>query len=248
LGTLGLADKLFCRLRGRAQSTANAIFHPAFDFLVAQICFVRRSHDFLGPIFVMPNLDVKSYTPPRRVRALIGDIIMVGAEIDHLVTLALFNTTNIDFTIGFALFDRASIGSKLSKLRYFMGFQKDELVKSNFKVLDKHLEPFLKLRNALAHGVLIGKRLDEIIFMLTAEYQDYEGSFSSGAVGYREEQFKHVLNRGRECVKMLKELFDVKPLHETTEYKLRPGKSNGPKSRRKSSPLKDRRQPRSSRA
>lgn len=173
---------------------------------------------------------------------------MVGAEIDHLITLALFKMTNIDFVVGFALLDRATIGTKLSKLRYFNGFQKDAATRAEFDRLDAILGPFLTLRNTLAHGVLIGRRGDTIIFMLTADYTDNLGSFSNGGVGYKEEDFALALDHGRECVKLVTEIFGVKPLHETTQYKLLSGKPQTLKAQRKSNPSKPRSPPRSSQA
>jgi hypothetical protein len=173
--------------------------------------------------------------------------MLTGAEIDHLITVALFKIVKIDFTIGLVIFDRASIGTKLEKMRYFVNARNiDEEIKA-FKNLDSLLKPFIKLRNALAHGVLIGAHQDFVIFMLTADYTDNLGSFSNEAAGYKEADFCTASEHGRECVKLIKEIFDVQPLHEITQYKLLQEKPPTLKSQRKNSPPKRPPRPQSSR-
>lgn len=129
----------------------------------------------------MPNNDVKPYTPSRRIRAIIGDIMMTGSEIDHLITMALFKIMNVDFTVGFVIFDRTAIGTKIGKMKYFINARNKDDEITEFCKLDSLLKPFIKLRNALAHGVLIGTHDGTVIFMLTADYTDNLGSFSNEA-------------------------------------------------------------------
>lgn len=179
--------------------------------------------------------NVVPYSPSRRVRAVIGDIVMTGAEIDHLISLALFKMLKIDFSIGFVLFDRATMGTKLAKLKYFVEVSNDETLVKKFDNLCKALQPLMKMRNTVAHGHIVGKTKfgNEILFLVTADYTDHLGEFVSTAISFTEEQLTLISNNSKACVEEIKRVFDVKPLHETTSYKLLPDPPKSLKAQRK---------------
>lgn len=79
---------------------------------------------------------VSRYRPPRRVKADIGDIILAGAAIDHLLNLALFKLVKIDFREGFPLQGRTTLGGSLAKVRRFVSVGKDEQLWNDFRVLE----------------------------------------------------------------------------------------------------------------
>ena len=213
------------------------------------------AHVFLTGLAIrnisVPELDgvISPYRPPRRVRAMIGEIVMSGAEIDHLISLALFKLSRIDFSIGFILLDRASIGTKIAKLRYLVSISSDIELNEQFLKLDAELTPFLKIRNTVAHGHLLGRQSNgAFAFLVTADYTDNLGEFCSAAEFTNEEHLSKTSKGGQRCIKLIEEIFDVRPLHETTQYKLLTEKPPTLKSQHKSNPSKSPRPPKSSRA
>lgn len=152
----------------------------------------------------------------------------------------------MDFAIGFALFDRTSIGTKLSKLRHFMDFQADDKILELFATITASLEKFISIRNHIAHGIIVGMRDERIIFLLTADYTDNIGSFTSKAMCYSETELHTGIALGRECIRWLRNLFGVKPLHETIDYTVLQEKPISLRAQRKNSPSKDRPPPQSS--
>lgn len=145
-------------------------------------------------VFDVTGID-QSYRPPRRVLAAIGRIIMSGAELDHLIGLALFKLTSIDFRTGFVLFDKTGLGTKIAKLRHFTIINKDEAFFLEFDKLDKKISHLTGIRNTLAHGVIMGcnrskdfrQEGDEIMFLLTSKNSDDRGVFYNDVIGVSEE-------------------------------------------------------------
>lgn len=95
---------------------------------------------------------------------------------------------------------------------------------------------------------MVGTRDGRIMFLITADYTDNSGSFTSAAIGYTEHELYYSIELGKQCIQWVKNIFGVKPLHETIDYTVLLEKPATLKAQRKSNPSKDRPPPQSSKA
>jgi hypothetical protein len=103
-------------------------------------------------------LDIKPVALLRQTKVAVADIILVGAEIDHLISLALFTMAGIEPHNGFFIIKRMQIGEKLDRLKYFVESRGHPDAMQDFDTLITHLETFTRIRNVLAHGIYMGMR------------------------------------------------------------------------------------------
>jgi hypothetical protein len=185
------------------------------------------------------DMSVHPYKPSQRVRAYIGSIILSGSEIDHLISLALFRASGLTEKNGFILFGRSTISTKMGKLRYLVQTSyKDGPNIEEFSDLEQDIQTFSKVRNMVAHGLILGMAAGEIIFNLYADYGDIEGVHISNAIGTTEDNIKISATMGKQLVGVIKFLFDVHSSHETGQYILLKGPLPSRKSLRKNNPSK----------
>lgn len=173
-----------------------------------------------------PALDIQPFPLGRQTKVAIADIILLGAEIDHLTSMALFAFAGIEPHDGFVLIKRLQIGEKLDRLKYFVNAHGNAEFIAAFDQLVKQLATFTRIRNTLAHGVYMGMRKDtgDYYFQNTADYivppDDPGAVFVHRALGISDANLKLCAQNGRAIIHHLRVIFQVAPMQET--YRQRP--------------------------
>jgi hypothetical protein len=120
----------------------------------------------------------------------IGKILRIAAEIEHEISLALFHYSKIAPELGFVLIGQMPIKSKVERLFYIIEIHKLQFPDGSKKYLVHAFTEFLKLRNSLAHGILLGihPKINRIVFGTQRyDYRTDTTVFLSGE-SYSEEQ------------------------------------------------------------
>lgn len=168
-------------------------------------------------------------------KAAIGDIILIGSEIDHLISIALFKTAEIHADIGFSLFGRTSLGTKLLKLRSLLKAEGSDQYRA-FEEIKENLDRFIACRNMFAHGVYMGVNEGLLSYMVTADpgQEQDEIIFTIKRFGFGD--FGPCVRTGREVVLNLQTIFLISSLRGAFPYRLSEKKSRNRQPQRKSSP------------
>ncbi len=182
----------------------------------------------------------------KTMRALIGDIIMLGAEIDELASVALFLITNVPIANGFVLFDKTPVTTKLKKLQYFVELsgridkaeQLDEMMKKS--------EHFIRMRNTFAHGTLSAFDGITCSFTVSSDTSTQDNMLVCRTTNLRLKGLHNIIEEGHEIADAIRDMFDASLLHERSEHTVLATKPPTPKELRKARPAKPQRPPRSS--
>ncbi len=91
------------------------------------------------------------------VSAAIGRIIRSFAELDNCLTLYLSLLINLEESPTTILLGRMNITGKIQKAGYLASLSKGTIKTTHKQLFDARFRAFLKCRNVLAHGSLLGK-------------------------------------------------------------------------------------------
>ena len=169
-------------------------------------------------------MDLKDTPPPQRIRALIGDILMIGADLEMILALAICRMDSVDPRPEIGRLARMHFNKKLKELRTRFDNNPDHPAAHSFRLFEYVNQPFIELRNTLAHGRYMGQHLlkDETIYAFfnpgeRVSDQDLPGNRSANPMIFQNTSEAMMLNAvrdGRIATENLREMFEVKYLHE----------------------------------
>lgn len=180
---------------------------------------------------------IEPYRLPRRVRAAVGEIIMVGAEVDHLISMSLFKAAEIKPWIGFVLLKRAPISQKLETLGHLIEEEANEQRLKEWDALSPDIRQFSENRNVLSHGIYRGrlKATGKLSFGMPQAYVATDGKhpyyYENRLI--TEEAIAITATKGHEICERLKRAFEVLPFHETYSDLHQIGRPESLKAKRK---------------
>lgn len=155
---------------------------------------------------------------PRKLRALIGDIFMKAADIDHLISMALFKAASIHETNGFILLARMDLSERIKRLKFFIEQYPDDAMRLAYQKISLKLNNFITSRNYIAHGVYIGynRECRMYCFMKYSDYEDLDenGAFITKAKTFSEDEIISLVSDGNWIDANIRAGFGIKPLHE----------------------------------
>jgi hypothetical protein len=119
----------------------------------------------------LPRIDpsqIKETTLDSETLAGIGRLILVCAEIEDLITEALFRAAKLHHVPGLMILGRSEIGSKLEKLQKILEVYQTDDFMDRFKRVREDIGAVSGVRNILAHGTFLGEFEEKLIFATTA--------------------------------------------------------------------------------
>ena len=186
----------------------------------------------------------------RRAMAEVGRIVLQGATIEHLVTLALIKMYKLEIFAGLLVLRGTSLSTKLSKLQYIVEAEKDEAFAEKFDKISELIEKFLNCRNSLAHAsyafqMTFDHKEPDYHFSDISDLGTEDGSFSTKFAIFSLYDFQMCARYGASICFRLSELFEVIPLHLISPGTIREKKPPTPRSLRKNDSVKPKRLDRS---
>ena len=168
--------------------------------------------------------------PPRRVRAMLADVVMISADLEMLLCLAYCQMQDIDPRPVLSDLSRPFITTKIKRLRILVKESGNIELIEQYAHFERVNSPFLDLRNTLAHGRYTGRyvredQADVYIFLNPYEPDDQRkhriilDSLEPHAVGMifqntTEAMIKDAVKNGRMICQKIKQIFRVQYLHE----------------------------------
>src|ERR1700761_8311456 len=119
----------------------------------------------------LPRLDhskIKEFDLDCETLAAIGRIILLCAQVDDLVTEAIFRASNLHYVPGLMILGRTEISSKLEKLQKLLEVNATDEFLRIFLDIRKDIGALLSIRNTLAHGTFLGEMNGGLLFATTA--------------------------------------------------------------------------------
>ena len=175
---------------------------------------------------------------PRRVRAQIGEIITLGARIEHLVTISLIFELKLEIFRGLITMQKINLNQKLTKLQYLVESQRDVDFCISYEEVSGEIEKFNTCRNILAHASFVGRSArvdhrDDYSFSDISDIGTEQNLYATKIVTYSPEELALCILCGRFICSRLNELFGVKTLPELSPGTTRAKKPRTPRDIRK---------------
>src|SRR5688572_22950125 len=121
--------------------------------------------------------------------AYVGRIVRGGAEIEDMINLFLSRLSKLSEGRIAVLLGRTQLTRRLEIARYFAKLDRsiaDDLYQTHFGTKD--FEQFVECRNALSHGVFMGKSdKGRLLFLTTKTLSPDNGLIAQVVCGYRRE-------------------------------------------------------------
>lgn len=165
--------------------------------------------------------EVQPFEIPKSTRAVMASIIMLGSEIDDLVTVAISKLAKIDPITAAAIISQMPISAKIKKLDFFMKNDAGNTKEKFDKTIRNDINIFVEHRNAIAHGVYVGA-IDDCLCFFTTNRMDALNDEIAVFVAARIkiQKLKQLVQLGQRIVAHMREAFTIGPLHERYPYTL----------------------------
>lgn len=175
---------------------------------------------------------------PRRVRAQVGEIILLGARIEHLVTLALIEEMKLEIFRGLVALQKINLNQKLSKLQYLVEAQREVDFCVIYDELSLQIDKFYICRNILAHAFYVNRMItyggrDDYSFSDISDIGTEGNLYATKVATYSPNEFALCIQCGQFICSQLNELFGVKTLPESSPGTTRAKKPRTPRDIRK---------------
>lgn len=163
-----------------------------------------------------PEIDFQPYALMQSDLRHIGEIVTAGAEIEQVVSLALFKVIGLDPLDGFTLFGSSSIGTRIVALRTVLRQNSEqESLWRAFEKIDSGLTEAVAVRNMFAHGTLLGYNDGFLGYSVLQKVQRLDEETAGLTIKrFRLSEFKARARQAESLLKSLKETFDVQAIHE----------------------------------
>ena len=181
-------------------------------------CFMWSPMSSPSPTSQASDL-IEARSMPRSIRASIGEVVLIGSSLEHLVSMALFKISSIPPVHGFAVLGRIGIADRVKKLGLMISAINDpKMMAAAGPVMDT-LERWLPARNTLAHGVYCGyqRSTRQYCFQAFGDLVswDVENVLGSDVRGFSGEQLKLMIRDGHQLEAQIQATFQVRPLRDT---------------------------------
>ncbi len=163
----------------------------------------------------------RPYPLPRTEKALIGEVFLLCADIEGLVTSALISEAGLEPTIGITLFASSGLDRKVKDLESILVNEAREKLLDRLTHLKPELDGFIAYRNILAHGVYIGSDGESLAFFSTKKMQvvdQHDVVFLVRRIKHAD--LKQLVRAGEKIIRSLRDIFHVKQLHEGAPWQL----------------------------
>jgi hypothetical protein len=164
----------------------------------------------------------------QKILASIGSLIRAFAEIEDLITLFISNLAGISESKAVVLLGRTNISRKLEIALYLAKMTNQRVTTLHKKLFGSDFSEVLECRNAVAHGVLLGKWNDDdkdtLYAFLTSKTEEPTGSSASQVViSFTAERLAEVAQVAEKSIPIVERLLQLEPLRQR-----RLGQSLGP--------------------
>ena len=169
------------------------------------------------------DLKFEAYELSRSEKACIGKVVLLAAELDHLLTIALSRKSEMHADVGLYLFSRSQISTKVKNLRWIIKSGSDEV---RFGAVAEEIDDYLILRNTFAHGVYMGVVNEtHIAFIVSKDPSADEEDLMFKVKRVPLSGLKAYCRLGQRLVNDIKAIFGVESLQNIEDYRLIPRKS-----------------------
>ncbi len=158
------------------------------------------------------TMHIEPYKLPPAVLVDIGTIVTAAANLDDILSMAIFRVSEIAPSDGFVMLGQTTMPAKIQKLEYLAKKYTDAPDAERIHAACGHLKKIFTCRNAIAHGVYLGRHKERktLIFVTTSKnYEPEDGVTVQKAVGYSEEQLTTMAAFATQMAAALEQDFDV---------------------------------------
>jgi hypothetical protein len=145
----------------------------------------------------------------------IGRLVRAFAEIEDLINLFISRLANISESKTIVLLGRTPISRKLEIAMYLATMAGPNSVTLHKFIFDSSFLECQKCRNAVAHGILLGKTEDNRFAFLTAETLEPTGSSAiQTVISFKKKDIAVYARHAEQAVPQIEKLLQLSPLRE----------------------------------